>query len=153
MSAKTGHKMFLYRNTGTHASPTWSVIEELSDVNMPDLSRGMAELKRRAKDWTKNLPTLIQSFSIEFKLWHGLGATQFDALRTAFFAATPYEYALFDGAIATTGSQGLIFQAFISEFPWSQNLEEVSGHDMKLAVGYMEESSAELDPAWSVTGS
>ena len=65
---KVGHKMKLYRNTGTNASPVWSEIGDVVDVSIPDLSMGLAELKRRSSDFTKNLATLIQSISIEFVL-------------------------------------------------------------------------------------
>jgi len=150
MTAKTGHQMKLYRNTGTVATPTWTEITEIGDVSLPDFSMGLAELKRRASSWTKNLATLIQSFSIEFRFVHGLGATNFDAMRANFLAGTAEEFAMVDGAIATSGTEGLRFPGLISEFPWDQPLEDVSGHDIRIAVAYMEESATEVDPSWLV---
>lgn len=148
MPATVGHKMKFYRNGGTHAAPAWVEIAEIGDLSIPDLAMGMAELKRRANDWTKNLATLMQSFGVEFRLIHGLGASMFTLLQTDFFAGTAREYAVMNGAIATTGSQGLRLQAHLEQFPWDQNLEDVSGHDVVLKVAYMEESGSELDPDW-----
>lgn len=145
---KTGHKMKAYRNTGTYASPTWVEVAEIGDLSIPDLSMGLAELKRRAKDWTKNLPSLIQSVAVEFRLHHGLDATNFDAIRTAFFAGTAEEWAIMNGSITTTSNEGLRIPVLVEQFPWDQPLEEVAGHDVRLAVAYHEESGSEIDPTW-----
>ena len=143
-----GHKMKLYRNTGTHASPAWSEVAEVGDVSIPDLSMGLAELKRRGSDFTKNLPTMIQSIAVEARLIHGLDTTTFAAIRTAFFAGDVEEYAVMDGDITVSGSQGLRVPALVEAFPWDQPLEDVSGHDIRLAVAYLEESGSEVDPDW-----
>jgi len=140
--------MKLYRNTNTVASPVWSEICEVGDVSIPDLSRGVAEVKRRCSDYTKNLPSIIQSVAIEFKLFHGMDATNFDAIRTAFFAGTVEEWAVMNGDITITGNEGLRMPALVEQFPWDQPLEDISSHDIRVVVGWMEEASAEVDPAW-----
>jgi len=141
--------MYLYRNTGSYTTPTWSEIDEVGDVSISDLSRGTAELKRRASDFTKNLATLIQAISIEFRLHHGLDATTFSALVTNFFAGTVQEFAIMDGPIATAGSQGLRCPCLIEQFPWDQPLEDVSGHDVRLTTAYWESpAGTEVDPVW-----
>lgn len=140
--------MKFYRNTGTVATPTWSEICEIQDLNINDFEMGMAELKRRCKTYTKNLATLIQTITIEFKLWHGLDATNFDALRANFLAGTAEEFAIMNGAIATSGNEGLRIPALIASFPWNQALEEVSGHDVRLVTAYFEEAATEIDPSW-----
>lgn len=148
MAPTVGHKMKLYRNTGTYAAPAWSLVAEVGDVSIPDLSMGLAELKRRGNDFTKNLATMIQSISVEFRLIHGLDSTNFSAIRTNFFAGTVEEWAVMNGDITVSGSQGLRIPALVESFPWDQPLEEVSGHDVRLAIGYLEESGSEIDPEW-----
>jgi len=148
MPPKTGHQMKLYRNTGTVATPVWSEVDEVGDVSIPDFSRGLAELKRRASDYTKNLASLIQSIAVEFRLHHGLDATNFDAIRTNFFDATPEEWVVMNGDITTAGNEGLRLPALVEQFPWDQPLEDVSGHDVRLAIAYMEEDSTEVDASW-----
>ena len=148
----TGHKMKLYRNSATVATPTWALVQEVGDVSIPDLSMGLAELKRRANLYTKNLPSLIQSISLEFRLHHGLDSVTFTALRTAFFLGSVSEWLSADQAVATVGTEGLRCPFLIEQFPWDQPLEEVNGHDVRLAIGYMIEASTEVDPSWMVVG-
>jgi hypothetical protein len=150
MPAVTGHKCKLYRNTGTNASPTWVLITGVGDVSIADLSYGAAELKHRGSNFAKQLPTLIQPINVDVQLIHGIDATNYTAIRTAFFAATINEYAIADGLIATVDTQAFKFPAFWSDFPWNQPLEEVSNHDARLSLAYMEEAAAEVDPEWMV---
>lgn len=145
---KTGHNMFLYRNTGTPGTPTWSLVDEVGDVSIPDLNRGLAELKRRANDFTKNLAALIQSIAVEFRLHHGLDATNFDAIRGNFFNGTTEEWAVMNGDITTSGSEGLRLPTLVENFPFDQPLEDVAGHDVRLAIAYMEDGGSEVDPSW-----
>jgi len=148
MAPKTGHKMKLYRNTGSVATPVWTEVAQVGDVNIPDLSISLAELKRRASDFTKSLAGLFNSIAIEFNLIHGLDATNFDAIRQAFFAQTVEEWAVMNGDITTSGNEGLKATCLVEQFPWNQPLEEVSGHDVRLALAYMEEGGSEVDPSW-----
>ena len=120
MPPTTGHKMKLYRNTGTFITPVWTLVAEIGDVSIPDLSFGLAELKRRANNFTKNLATLIQSIAVEFRMIHGLDATNFNAIRTNFFAATVEEWLVYNGPQATTGNQGFRLPALVEQFPWDQ---------------------------------
>jgi len=140
--------MKLYRNTGTVATPVWSEVDEVGDVSIADLAIGLAELKRRANNFTKNLASLVQSIAVEFRLHYGLDATNFDALRGNFFAQTIEEWAVMSGDITTTGEQGLRCPFLLEQFPWDQPLEDVSGHDVRLAIAYFEEAAAEIDPSW-----
>lgn len=152
MAPRVGHKMKLYRNTGTAASPAWTEVAEIGDVSIPDLSMGLAELKRRANDYTKNLATMIQSIAVEFRMHFGLDATNFDAMRTNFFAGTIEEYLVYSGTQATSGEEGFRLPALIEQFPWDQPLEDVSGHDIRLAIAYYEEpADTEIEPAWETT--
>lgn len=148
MPPDVGKNMKLYRNTGTHAIPVWSEIDEIGDLSIPDLARSMAELKRRGNAFTKNVAALIQSIAVEFRFIHGLDATNFDDMITAFFAGTAEEYAIMNADITTIGTQGFLGFFYIENFPWDQPLEEISGHDIRLALAYVEEDSSEIDPEW-----
>jgi hypothetical protein len=147
---QTGHKMKLYRNSGTHASPTWGLVSQVEDVSIPDLSRGLAELKRRASDFTKNLPSLLQTSTVEFRLHHGLDWTMFTNIRTDFFTGATKEWAVMDQAIANDAAEGFVSPYLVADFPWEQPLENVSGHDIRLATGYLIESSTEVEAEWLV---
>lgn len=147
---KTGGRMKLYRNTGTITTPTWLLVEEVQDVSIPDFSMGLAELKRRANNFTKNLPALIGSISVEFRLHHGLDSTNYTAMRTNHLAGTAEEWAIADDAIATTGTHYLRIPVLVEQFPWDQPLEDVSGHDIRLSIAYMDDSGTEVDPSWNI---
>src|SRR5437868_1297688 len=106
----TGQKMKAYRNSGTHAVPVWNEVGNMGDLSVPDLTRNIAELKRRANEFTKGLTSNFAMFAFEFRLHFGLGKTQYDAVRPRFFAANVEESAIMNGAIATNGNQGLTSQ-------------------------------------------
>ena len=146
----TGHKMKLYRNSNTYASPTWTEIAEIGDVSITDFTMGLAEMKRRANNFTKNLASLFQPIAVEFRLIHGLGATMYGLLRTDHFAGTPREYVVMDGSITTTGNTGLRIPAYLSQFPFDQPLEDVAGYDCRLDIAYLTSGSpaVEVDPIW-----
>lgn len=147
----TGGNMKLYRNTGTYAIPVWVLMAEIGDVNIPDLARTMAEMKRRSSQFAVNFAALIQTISIEFKQWHGLDATNFTAMKTNFFAGTAEEWGLFDTLVATSGSQGLRCPVLIAEWPWQQNLEDVSDHDLVAKTAYWESpAGTAVNPTWYV---
>lgn len=149
MAPSTGFNMKLYRNTATVATPTWSEVAEVADVSIPDLTRLTAQLKRRAKKWTKALASLIDSIAVEFRLHHGLDATNFDAIQANFFDGTIEEWAVMNGDISTTGNEGLRLPALVTNFPFDQPLEDVAGHDVRLELAYFEEpAGTEIDPSW-----
>lgn len=147
-----GHKMKFYRNSGTIATPVWTEICSIGDLNISELSRGLAELKRRCNNYAKNLPALINSITVNFKLIFGLDSTNYTFLRTKFFTGDAVQYAIMNDAIDEDESEGLKLPALVSQFPWNQPLESVSDHDVNLVTAYMlnDDASAEVDPAWLV---
>lgn len=150
---KTGHKCKLYYNSGTSGTPVWVLVDEVEDVGIPDLSRSLAELKRRSSEYTKNLASLINTVAVEFNLHHGLDQTKFNTIVNDFFNGTPREWAVMDGDISTNGQTGLRGQYLVENFPWNQALEDVSGHEVRLASAYMLEGSTELEFSWLQIGS
>lgn len=151
---QTGQKQKAYVNNGTHAVPVWLELTNIGDLQIADLTRNVAELKRRNNDYTKGLPSLIGLIGIEFRLHWGLTKTVYDLLRAALFSGTSYEFAIMNGAIATNGNQGLTLPALVQNFPWDQSLENVSGHDVRLCTAYKEDevNGGELDPYWFIVG-
>lgn len=150
---KTGADMKLYRNTGTQETPVWVEICDIGDLNVSNMEVGLAEIKRRCSHFIKNLPSLFQSFEVEFNLLHGVGHANFNFIRSRFFQRREAEYAIMDGDIEDEDSQGLRLPALVAAFPWQQNLEDVSDHAVRLATAYMEdEGGTEIDPSWYIVG-
>ncbi len=146
---KSGFRCKFYRNTATYASPTWLVIAEIGDLAIDALTMGSAELKRRANVWTKSLATMIQQGTISFRMHFGLDATNFAYLRGAFLAGTVFEVAIMSDDVATpSGAEGWRLPIHLTDFPWDQALEDVSGHDVKANIAYMTSGGTEVDPTW-----
>jgi hypothetical protein len=57
------------------------------------------------------------------------------------------EWAIMSNPIAYD-SIGLRCPFIVEQFPWDQPLEDVSGHDVRLAIGYMVSGGTEVDPSW-----
>ncbi len=152
MKPKTGYDMCLARNTGDMETPVWSDLDEVGDVSLSGFSMGTAELKRRGNRQTKVLATGLSPPEIEFRLHHGLDATNFDAMRANFLAGKPELFALLNGPSDGTSPdqvEGWHLPCIITEFPWDQALEDVSGHDVKLTLAYMEDDAGdEIEMEW-----
>lgn len=147
---KTGHKMKAYRNTGTPSVPVWVEVGEIGDLSISDMSRILAQLKRRANGFTKNLSSLVDSIAVEFRLHFGLGTTQYTAIQTKFFDGLPEEWAIMSGNVAGPAEQGLRCPFIVESFPMDQALENAAGHDVRLAIAYMTVTSVEVEPSWFV---
>lgn len=148
---QTGASHKLYYSTGTVAVPVWVEIAEVEDVNVDTFTRNKAELRRRANSRNKNLPANFAPLEVSFTLIHGLGETVFDYINAAFFASTVAEYAIVDGDIATTGTEGIRAPMWVCDFPISEPLEDVTKHELKLTEGYLLDTATEVDLSWHET--
>src|SRR5690606_11297273 len=120
-----GHANKTYYNTGSYDTPTWVLIDEISDETHPDLNVDVAQLNVRSSDWKLNLPARLGA-AFEFTLLWNPGNTAFDALRTAWLARTIRQYAFVNGEITTSDVEGLKAYCFISQFNATKNQDEVS---------------------------
>jgi hypothetical protein len=142
--AKLGLDCKMYRNTGTYASPVWDEITNIRDVTL-NLETGEADSSRRGGNgFRERLATLIDG-GVDFEMVWETGDTDFTALRTAFFAKTPVEFAIMDGPVATAGTQGL--RATMQVFNFSRN--EPLGETVKASVS-IKPTPATNPPAWWV---
>jgi hypothetical protein len=136
----------LYRNTGTVGTPVWTEVSEIGDLTA-GLARLFAELKRRASGWVKNIAGLLNLDSFQFKLIHGLGTTNLEAIRDNFLSGTAEEFAIANGDIATSGTQAFRLPAAIENFPINQPLEDIHDHEVTLKLAYLDDGG-EVDPSW-----
>lgn len=148
---KTGSDNYLYYNAGTRASGTYVVVDEVVDISMNGFTRNVAELKRRANDFTKGLPAKIGLITISVQLVHGLNETVYDVIRAALLAGTVQEWVIYNGPIATVGQEGWGIAMFPSGKQWEQPLEDVSMQPVELTSGYLVEGGTEIDPEWQTT--
>jgi predicted secreted protein len=120
---KLGMEAKLYRNSGSFATPVWSELENVKDLTL-NLEAGEADVTTRGNGgWRATIATLKDG-SIEFDMVWDTADANFTSIKDAFFNGTAVEFAVMDGAIATTGSQGLRASMSITGFSRSEALEE-----------------------------
>lgn len=124
-----------YRNTGTHASPTWNLVDDVKDVTL-NLEKGEADVTTRANSGWRARKGTLKDGTVEFTLLHNPdradSVTDFEAIRDAWINNTAVEWAFMDGAIATAGSQGLRATMEVVNFSRGEQLENASEYNVKL---------------------
>lgn len=144
-----GLECYLYRNTNTNASPTWSAIPKAINVKV-SLKKGQAAIPSRESGWQKYRGAL-KDIEISFTYRKKAGTdTVFAALKNAWVAGTPIQYFVADGSSADTGTQGIRAYCEIMDMDDTQDLEAAQEINFVLKPTYYEESSAVVDPSWYV---
>ena len=123
MGVKLGMDAKLYRNTGSYGSPVWNEVKNVKDVTL-NLEAGSADVTTRGNaGWRANIATLKDA-SLEFEMVWDTADDDFTAIRTAFLTNAAIEFAVLDGPVATSGSQGLRASMAITNFSRAEPLEE-----------------------------
>lgn len=106
--ALVGRECKLYYNAGSFASPTWTEVTRAIDVTLPvdaeygDVSSRASIFKMQAKS-----QVVVGPLSFGYRYRQGVTDAVFDALRPMILSTTKTEFAVCDGAIATTGNEYL----------------------------------------------
>lgn len=124
MSSTVGHECFLYYNTGTQQSPTWSAIDTVRDVNLTLSSNEVDDTSRTTQGWRSKLPGL-REWGADFEMIYDTSNTPWAAIRDAYLAGTAVEILALDGDINVDGKQGLRGTVFVTEFTRAEPLEDV----------------------------
>lgn len=154
MAHKLAENAKLYRNTGTHAAPTWNEIPNVKDLTL-NLDKDETDVTTRASGGFKEFVDGMIDASVEFSMLYDPADQDFTAIEDAFFAKTPIEFAVMDGIITgagSTGNQGLRAFMMIKSFTRNENLGEALMVDVtirpcKNAGGA---SGVHVPPAWYV---
>ena len=123
MGVKLGLDAKLYRNTGTHGSPTWNEVTNVRDVTL-SLKAGEADVTTRGNNGWRATVATLKDASIEFEMVWDTDDDDFAAIRDAFLNRDAIEFAVMDGDIATAGSQGLRAVSVVTAFSRNEALEE-----------------------------
>lgn len=150
MTIKRGLDCYVYRNTGSYASPTWNAVACIRDLTL-NMEAGEADVStRNGSGWRATLGTLKDA-SIDFQMIPDRAITadkdDLDAFRSAFIAGTVVECLILDGAepapSGTIASEGLRASFAVTAFSRNENLEEGVAYDVTIKTG----PSANA-PAW-----
>ena len=145
MSVKLGLDARLYRNTGAYSSVTWNEVKNVKDLTL-SVEAGEADVTTRGNGgWRATIATLKDG-SLEFEMVWDTADDDFTAIRTAFLTNGTVEFAVLDGPVATSGSQGLRASMAITNFSRSEPLEEA----IKVSVT-AKPTYSDHPPEWMVT--
>ncbi|MEM6503892.1 MAG: phage tail tube protein [Planctomycetota bacterium] len=123
MGIKLGMEAKLYRNTGDFATPVWVELTNVKDLTL-SLEKGEADVTTRANGGWRALAGTLKDGSIEFEMVWDTQDTGFTAIKDAWFNDTPIEFAVMDGDITASGSQGLRATMEVFNFSRNEPLEE-----------------------------
>ena len=135
MAVKLGLDAKLYRNTGTHAAPTWNEIVNVKDLTL-SLDAGEADVTTRGNNGWKATVATLKDAAVEFEMvWDGEDA-DFSAIRDAFLNRTAIQFGVMDGDITGSGSQGLKAFCMVTSFTRNEALEEAITVSVKIKPTY-----------------
>ena len=123
MGFKLGMEARLYRNTGTYETPAWTEIDNVKDVTL-NLETGEADVTTRANNGWRATAATLKDGSVEFEMVWDTADAGFTAIQEAYFDNTSIEFAVMDGDIATSGTQGLRATMAVTNFSRNEPLEE-----------------------------
>lgn len=120
----------LYRNTGSYGSPTWDLIDTVSDVTW----NGQYE---RADGSTRQSPVRMAKnsmlgLSISGRIRADLTNTDWEALWDAWKGQTLIDVMALDGTATTNNSAGIRFEADVVNFSQAQGLGDYVFNDFTL---------------------
>lgn len=120
---KLGMEAKLYRNTGSYAAPTWSEMTNVKDLTL-NLEASEADVTTRGNAGWRATIAALKDGSIEFEMVWDPTDAGFTAIQDAYFNNTTLEFAVMDGDVASTGSQGLRATMSITKLTRSEPLEQ-----------------------------
>jgi len=123
MGAILGLKGKTYRNTGTYETPVWTEMKNIKDLSLK-MEKGEADATTRGNNGWEAVISSLKKGSLEWAMVYDTDDPDFTALHTAWFADTPIEFAVMDGDITTSGSQGLRASMEVFGFGREEQLTE-----------------------------
>ena len=142
MANVLGMNAKLYRNTGSYAVPNWVEVDNVKDLTLA-LEKGEADATTRANNgWRATVGTLKDG-SLEFEMVWDSSDANFTAVKDAYFNNANIEFAVMDGDITTSGSQGLRATMSILNFSRNEPLEELVSVNVTIKPTY-----ADNAPEW-----
>ena len=134
MGAKRGLDKKLYRNTGSSGSPVWDLVPNVKDLTATR-TRTKGDASSRGSE-IKMQRGALQEVTVAFKMVDDPTDTDLTAFLDAYDAATSFEVALADGAIATTGTIYRRYTVEVFDTSAEEPLDGVSEISIELAPTY-----------------
>jgi hypothetical protein len=144
-----GREAKLYYNAGSFASPTWTLIPRVIDLDW-DMPATRADVSSRLSMWRFEAKAM-QGLEVNFgyRRPQGVSDAVFTLLRGYALATTKQELAIADGVIATTTTQYLR-ATFQFEMGRSEPLEDGCVDDFTAFLTHEEDTAVLREPQWTV---
>jgi len=142
-AVRLGKDACLYRNTGSYASPTWDIIDNVRDLTLGLEMDGADASIRSYGGYAADEPTLLR-VPVSFNMNYDTADTDWEALRAAFFGRTAVECLILDRATAA-GAQGMRASFKLHKFGRGEPLAGIQTTDVE-----MKPCIAINAPAWYV---
>lgn len=133
----------IYINGGTYGSPTWQLICNVKDLTL-SMENGEADVTTRCGAGFREYVPSLTDVTVDFQMIYDPSDARWEDLRAAFFDKTTEEFLVLDGAVATSGSEGLRFHAFVRSFTRNETLGEAIMSDVSLRPT----ANANAAPSW-----
>lgn len=124
-----------YYNTGSYGTPTWTLINNIGDLKVTNEATESEVDIRSGGGFTYFFAGQIK-LGYEWNSIYDLSDTAIAALRTAYYARTPTEFAFMDQAIATTGATGLRQTCQVFKFARTEELNKPMMYEISIKPTY-----------------
>lgn len=132
----------LYRNTGSYASPTWNLIDQVKDVTL-NMTADEADTTTRASGgWASSLPT-TRKIEVSFQMLAKTGDEDISAIQSAFFNNTDLEIAALSGPVTDSDSKGVRFTGRVYTFSRNEAIADAQTFDVTIKP-----APAANNPTW-----
>ena len=122
MAVMSGRGGYVYRNTGTYASPTWAQVNPVIEVTV-NLDSSAFDASNRDSNYRLQLPSLIE-VSADFRFHKDKDDADFLALEAAAQTGANIDLLILDGVRTSAASDGWRIQGFFTSWNESQPLED-----------------------------
>ena len=142
-----GFRMKLYR-APIAASDVWVEVGGVQSASVDDVAREEIEVALRGSEWKRIIPGQMEAMGATFKQVHNVVPGMEALIRNDVMNGTPAKYALVNGDITTTGTEGWVFPAYTTQMNRSEENSEVVANDIKTKLGYIVNGSELVEPEW-----
>jgi hypothetical protein len=148
-SVRLGLEAVLYRNTGTHGSPTLVKVDNVKDVTL-NLEKNSADVTTRGNNGWRAMVGVLKDATIDFAMVWNTSDANFAAIRDAFLASDlagqTIEFFVMSADVDLADSEGLRASFMVEKFSKKEPLEDAQGVDVTIRPTF-----SDYAPAW-VTG-
>lgn len=125
---RLGKDACMYHNTGSYASPTWDIIDNVRDVTM-NLEKAEADASIRGFGGWEAVAFTLKKATFEWQMNHDTADTDWTMIRDAWLNDTAKELLVLDRATGS-GAQGLRVTVAFGKFSKGEPLAGVQTTDV-----------------------